>query len=296
MPSSYQGETILKGDWVIKFFLLIGLLVTGLFIVLPLLHAIQLSFYHMESFVSEPQWIGLKNYADALNDPVFWRDLLNGVIYAVLSIFFQVLLGIGIAVVLSKSFKGKQLVRGISILPYLLPTAIVSLTFLWMMDGSLGIITLGLAKIGIYNVPWFETPFTAMATVIFMSVWLWTPFVTTCFLAGLQSVPKELYDAAKVDGLGAWRTFWQVTIPVLKPILTIIVLLRGIWMFNKFDVIWLLTMGGPLGATEHLPILAYKKSFSMFDVGGGAAVATLSLLILITVVFIYFKLLPFEEK
>ena len=296
MSPSHQGETILKSDWIIKFFLIIGLFVTGLFIVLPLLHAIQLSFYHMESFVSKPEWIGLKNYTDALNDPVFWRDLLNGVIYAGFSIFFQVSLGVGIAVVLSKSFKGKQLVRGISILPYLLPTAIVSLTFLWMMDGSLGIITLGLAKIGIYNVPWFETPFTAMATIIFMSVWLWTPFVTTCFLAGLQSVPKELYDAAKVDGLGAWRTFWQVTIPVLKPILTIIVLLRGIWMFNKFDVIWLLTMGGPLGATEHLPILAYKKSFSMFDVGGGAAVATISLLILTAVVFTFFKLFPFEEK
>ena len=296
MPSSHQGETILKSDWIIKCFLIIGLFVTGLFIVLPLLHAIQLSFYHMESFVSKPEWVGLQNYTEALMDPVFWRDLLNGVIYAGFSIFFQVSFGIGIAVVLSKSFKGKQLVRGISILPYLLPTAIVSLTFLWMMDGSLGIITLGLAKIGIYNVPWFETPFTAMATVIFMSVWLWTPFVTTCFLAGLQSVPKELYDAAKVDGLGAWRTFWQVTIPVLKPILTVIVLLRGIWMFNKFDVIWLLTMGGPVGATEHLPILAYKKSFSMFDVGGGAAVATISLLILTAVVFTFFKLFPFEEQ
>jgi multiple sugar transport system permease protein len=250
----------------------------------------------LESFVSKPEWIGLKNYGETIADPEFWNALLNGCIYAGVSILFQISLGIAIALILSKTFKGYQLVRGISVLPYLLPTAIVTLTFLWMMDGVLGIITLGLAKIGIRNVSWFETPFTAMATVIFVSVWVWTPFVTMCFLAGLKTVPKDLYDAAKVDGLSAWRTFWQVTIPVLKPILTIVVLLRAIWMFNKFDVIWLLTKGGPVGATEHLPILAYRKAFSLFDVGGGAAVATISFLILSAVVFIYFKLFPLEEK
>lgn len=286
----------MKSDWVINGFLVIGLLVTALCIVFPLLHAIQLSFFHLESFVSEPKWIGLQNYSETLADPVFWRALLHGCIYAGFSIFFQVSLGIAIALVLSKSFKGQQIVRGLSLLPYLLPTVIVTLTFLWMMDGSLGIITIGLAKIGIRDVPWFETPFTAMAMVIFVSVWLWTPFVTTCFLAALQTVPKALYDAAKVDGLGPWRTFWQVTIPVLKPILTIIVLLRAIWMFNKFEVVWLLTSGGPVGATEHLPILAYRKAFLMFNVGGGAAVATISFTILSIAVFIYFKLNPIEEK
>jgi multiple sugar transport system permease protein len=286
----------LKGDWIIKFFLLIGLLVTSLFILLPVLHSIQLSFFKLESFISKPEWVGLKNYGETLKDPVFWRDLLHGCIYAGMSIFFQLLFGIAIALVLKQSFVGKQFVRGISLLPYLIPTAVVALTFLWMVNGTYGIINIGLAKIGIYDVRWLETPVTATVTCILVSVWLWTPFVTTCFLAGLQTVPMELYDAAKVDGLGPWRTFWQVTIPVLKPILTIIVLLRAIWMFNKFDIIWLLTKGGPVGATEHLPILAYQKAFSFFDVGGGAAVATISFLILSIVVFIYFRLFPLEEN
>jgi multiple sugar transport system permease protein len=120
--------------------------------------------------------------------------------------------------------------------------------------------------------------------------------VTICVLAGLQTIPPALYEAAKVDGAGPVARFLHVTLPQLKPVLTVVVLLRAVWMFNKFDIIWLLTRGGPLGATEHLPILAYKRAFSLFDVGGGAAVATVSFLVLMTVVTIYIRLFPLEEK
>jgi multiple sugar transport system permease protein len=133
-------------------------------------------------------------------------------------------------------------------------------------------------------------------SVVLASVWLWTPFVTICVLAGLQTIPPALYEAARVDGAGPMARFVHVTLPQLKPVLTVVVLLRAVWMFNKFDIIWLLTRGGPLGATEHLPILAYRKAFSLFDVGGGAAVATVSFLILMTVVTIYIRLFPLEER
>lgn len=122
-----------------------------------------------------------------------------------------------------------------------------------------------------------------------------TPFVTTCFLAALQTIPVDLLDAAKVDGTSAWQNFIYITLPILKPILVIIILLRGIWMFNKFDVIWLLTKGGPLGATEHLPILTYQKVFQTYDIGGGTAVATISFLFLVIVVSIYLKVLVTED-
>ncbi|CEJ13737.1 carbohydrate ABC transporter permease [Phreatobacter sp. AB_2022a] len=277
-------------------FLGVGMAVTLALIVAPVVYAVSLSFYRLDSFVGTPQWVGLGNYIAVLSLPEFWSALTNGLIYSFGSIVLQLVLGIGFALVLNEVFPGRNFVRGLSILPYLLPTVVVVLTFKWMVDGSIGIITAGIAALGLPPVNWFESPGAAMTSVIFVSVWMWTPFVTTCFLAALQTVPASLYEAARVDGTTAVQRFFHITLPMLKPILTVVVLLRAIWMFNKFDVIWLLTRGGPVGATEHLAILSYRHAFSLFDIGGGAAIATISFLILSVVVFIYFRLFPLETE
>lgn len=277
-------------------FLGVGMAVTLALIVAPVVYAISLSFYRLDSFVGTPQWVGLGNYIAVLSLPEFWSALVNGLIYSFGSIVLQLVLGIGFALVLNEVFPGRNFVRGLSILPYLLPTVVVVLTFKWMVDGSIGIITAGIAALGLPPVNWFESPGAAMTSVIFVSVWMWTPFVTTCFLAALQTVPASLYEAARVDGTTAVQRFFHITLPMLKPILTVVVLLRAIWMFNKFDVIWLLTRGGPVGATEHLAILSYRHAFSLFDIGGGAAIATISFLILSAVVFVYFRLFPLETE
>ena len=230
-------------------FLGVGMAVTLALIVAPVVYAISLSFYRLDSFVGTPQWVGLGNYIAVLSLPEFWSALINGLIYSFGSIVLQLVLGIGFALVLNEVFPGRNFVRGLSILPYLLPTVVVVLTFKWMVDGSIGIITAGIAALGLPPVNWFESPGAAMTSVIFVSVWMWTPFVTTCFLAALQTVPASLYEAARVDGTTAVQRFFHITLPMLKPILTVVVLLRAIWMFNKFDVIWLLTKGGPVGST-----------------------------------------------
>jgi multiple sugar transport system permease protein len=276
-------------------FLAPGVLVTFFFIVVPLMMAIRLSFFHMESFVSTEKFVGLANYVRIFHEPSFWNALKNGFIYCLFSIALQVSLGIGFALVLNESFKGKSFVRGLTLLPYILPTVVVALTWQWMLDGSIGVITHAVNKVGFGKVNWLETPSLAMLTVILVSVWTWTPFVTTCFLAALQTIPIDLVDAARVDGTAAWQRFIYITLPILKPILVIIILLRGIWMFNKFDVIWIMTKGGPLGATEHLPILTYQKTFQIYDIGGGTAVATISFLILFVIVIIYLRVFPIED-
>ncbi|UOK71878.1 carbohydrate ABC transporter permease [Ancylobacter polymorphus] len=284
----------MSGKSTIYAFLGVGLLTTLCFVVMPVMFSVSLSFYRMESFVGAPEWVGLYNYTSVLSDFEFWRALASGSIYALLSIVLQLVLGIGLALILNQSFPGRGLVRGVSILPYLLPTVIVVLTFKWMVDGSVGVITNLLEAFGLPEVRWFETPHAAMMSNVLVSVWMWTPFVTTCFLAGLQTVPDSLYEAARVDGTNAWQRFIHVTLPMLKPILTVVILLRGIWMFNKFDVIWLMTKGGPLGSTENLAVLSYRRAFTQFDVGGGAAVATLSFLILSLAIFLYFRAFPLE--
>lgn len=281
--------------WLLPGFLTVGVIATMTLIVGPALYAVSLSFYDLPSLTSDPVWVGLSKYQDLLAGSEFWRALWNGFVYAGLSIVLQVVLGIGFALLLNQRFRGRAFLRGIAFLPYLLPTVIAVLTFKWMVDGSLGIVTILMEEWGLPPIYWFESETASMMSVILISVWLWTPFVTTTFLAGLQTVPSQLYEAARVDGAGPIRQFFHITLPSLRPILTVIILLRGVWMFNKFDVIWLTTGGGPLGATEHLPVLSYRQAFALYDIGSGAAVATLSFVVLMIAVTLYFRLFPMEE-
>ncbi|MDO8300683.1 carbohydrate ABC transporter permease [Lacisediminimonas sp.] len=273
-----------------------SVLVTLLLILFPVLHAIQLSFYQSESFVSARTWVGLANYSRVLNEPAFWRAFGVGVTFGVLTIVFQVVLGIACALLLDQPFFGRPVIRGLAILPYLLPTVVVAVAFQWLLDGSLGLFTIWAEQLGFGRPAWFENPTMAMMIVVVASVWTWTPFVTISFLAALQTIPKSLYEAARVDGAGPVRRFWHVTIPMLVPMLMVIVLLRSIWMFNKFDIIWLMTKGGPLSATEHLPVMAYRRAFMQYDVGGGAAIATLSFAVLSVLILVYFYFYPLDGK
>ncbi len=280
--------------WLLPGFLAVGVVATLVLIVGPALYAVSLSFYEIPSLTADPVWAGFANYAEVLGSGEFWSALWNGIVYAGLAIILQVVLGIGFALLLNQPFFGRALLRGIAFLPYLLPTVIAVLVFKWMVDGSLGIVTITMDDLGLPPIYWFETETASMVSVILISVWLWTPFVTTTFLAGLQTVPTQLYEAARVDGAGPVRRFFHVTLPSLRPILTVIILLRGVWMFNKFDVIWLTTGGGPLGATEHLPVLSYRMAFKLYDIGSGAAVATLSFFVLMIAVTVYFRVFPIE--
>ena len=284
------------GDRTIYGLFFLGLALTAAVVIYPALYAIELSFQKAESFISTPEWVGFANYARVLADPDFWNALQRGVVFAGSAIFLQVILGIGFAMLLDAAVPFRRLMRGIAILPYLLPTLIVALIAKWMLNDPIGIITAMAGGLGFGTVDWFGSPARAMAIVIAVSVWIWTPFVTVAFLAGLQSVPETLHEAARVDGASAWQRFWHITLPQLRPVLTVVVLLRAIWMFNKFDIIWLMTGGGPLQATEHLPILAYRKAFQSYDVGMGATVSTISFLILTAAVLVYFRLFPLDTR
>ncbi|MEQ8655583.1 MAG: sugar ABC transporter permease [Kiloniellales bacterium] len=285
-----RGERVLYTIFAVAF----GL--TALLILYPAYYALELSFQDLDSFISEPEWVGFQNYAAVLDQPEFWAALGRGFIFAGITIVLQIVLGIGFATLLDAAIPGKPLVRGLTVLPYLLPTIIVALTFQWMLDSQVGVFTQGVRLFGYEYIPWGESSFAAMTVVILLSVWIWTPFVTLAALAGLQSVPGELYEAARVDGANAWQRFWHITIPQLRPVLTVVLLLRAIWMFNKFDIIWLTTRGGPLQGTEHLPVLAYRKTFELYEVGEGAAVSAISFVILSVFVLIYFYFFPIDEK
>ncbi len=286
----------MRGERVLYSIFSVAIALTALLILYPAYHALELSFQDLDSFISKPVWIGFGNYADVLAMPEFWNALGRGLVFSGTTIALQIVLGIGFAMLLDTAIPAKPLVRGITVLPYLLPTIIVALTFQWMLDSTVGVFTQFVRLFGYSYIPWGESGTVAMTVVIVLSVWIWTPFVTLAFLAGLQAVPGELYEAARVDGASAWQRFWHITMPQLRPVLTVVLLLRAIWMFNKFDIIWLTTRGGPLQATEHLPILAYRKTFEMYEVGQGAAVSAISFVILSVLILFYFYFFPLDEK
>lgn len=286
----------MPGDRVLYALFLFAIALTGVLILYPAYHALELSFHRLESFISTPEWVGLDNYATVLQMGDFWWALLRGIVFAGSAIVLQIVLGIGFALLLDSRIPGKALFRGVAVLPYLLPTVVVALTFQWMLDGSVGILTEVARALGFDYIPWGEDPTVAMVTVVVISVWIWTPFVTLACLAGLQSIPEELYEAARVDGASPWQQFWHVTLPQLRPVLLVVLLLRAIWMFNKFDIVWLMTKGGPQQATEHLPILAYRQAFDAYDVGVGATVSAISFLLLSASILVYFRFFPLDEK
>ena len=277
-------------------FLTPGVLLALGAIFIPVLYAIQLSFYHAESFIDTPRFVGLANYVRIFADARYWEAFGHGLLYAVTTVVLQVVIGIAIALLLHQEFRGRAWLRSAALSPYILPTVVVVYIWTWLLNMNHGLINAFLDSTGLGAIGWFESPMAAWCTIIFVSVWHWTPFVIITFLAALQTISDDLYDAAAVDGSNAWQRFVYVTLPVLRPVLLVIVMLRTIFMFNKFDIVWLLTHGGPLTSTEHLPILMYQKTFHMFDIGGGTAIAVSSFIFLTLLIWLYFRLFPVEEN
>ena len=276
-------------------FLTPGILLAIGAIFIPVIYAIQLSFYHAESFIDPPKFVGLANYLRIFTSTRYWEAFVHGLFYGVTTVFLQVVIGIAIALLLHQEFRGRNWLRSAALAPYILPSVVVVYIWKWILNVNHGMVNALLAKIGLGPVAWFASPVAAWFSIIFVSVWYWTPFVTITFLAALQTISDDLYDAAAVDGTNAWQRFIYVTLPVLKPVLVVIIMLRTIFMFNKFDIVWLLTGGGPLTTTEHLPMLMYLRTFDMFDLGGGTAIATSSFLFLTLLIWLYFRLFPLEE-
>jgi multiple sugar transport system permease protein len=264
------------------------LLIIGL-IVYPFVYTIALSLQRRQLFAREGTFIGFDNYAALLGGSAFWRSLANGVVFSCGSLALQVLLGVGLALLLNKPFVGRNVFRGALLFPYIIPTIVSIVAIRWMLNDLYGIVNYWLQAIGLISqpIPWLGNPDLAMASLIAINAWMFYPFVMLCVLARLQSIPEELYEAARIDGAGALAQFWYVTLPQLRGTLAVVILVRTLWMFNKFDTVWLTTQGGPFGTTQTLPVLAYIEAFNLYEIGRGAAVGILMSVALLIVFLIY---------
>lgn len=258
---------------------------------LPILYALTLGFYRKSAFNPDVKWAGLDNFVWILGQPDLWAALGRSVIFTVGSVGFQVLFGLFFGLLLNEVVRGRTVLRSLVILPYLLPTIVIGLVFRWIFNPDFGIMNQMLLSWGLVDRPinFFGGLDTAMASIIMATSWQYGSFAVLLVLARLQSINPRLYEAARTCGAGTWRTFLDVTLPNLRTTLILIALLRGIWMFNKFDLIWIITQGGPLQATETLPIYIYKIAFRDFDFGRAAAGCLLMFVLLLVVSGIYFR-------
>jgi multiple sugar transport system permease protein len=274
-----------------------ALLLLGCLTIYPVAYGIWISFFNKHSLFPRQQFVGLGNYLYLLHDPDFWASLWNGTVYAVVTIVLQVALGVATALVLHESFRGRNLVRGLVLFPYMIPTVVAVILWKWLLNNQFGLINYVLVELGLIGQPisWMGRNYI-MVSLIFISVWQFFPFVVLAVLARLQTIPEELYDAAKVDGASALRRFVHVTLPQLRNVLFVIVLLRSIWMFTKFDTVWLITQGG--GAEKYirtLPVYAYLRTFNFYQAGMGAAIAVVMFLILVAATVVYFNVYRRDE-
>jgi multiple sugar transport system permease protein len=274
-----------------------ALVLIGALVFYPVGYAIWLSLFDKHSFFPTERWVGLGNYLRIAHDPEFWDSLWKGTLYAAGTTAAQLGLGVAAALVLHEAFRGRNVVRAIVLFPYMIPTIVAVIVWKWLLNEIYGLIDWTLLRAGLINQPIVWLGDWIMVSLVVMSVWQFTPFVIVSVLARLQTVPLELYEAAKVDGASRWARFRHVTLPQLRAVLFVVILLRSIWMFTKFDTVWLWGEGAGAGREiRTLPIYAYMRTFTYYQAGFGAALAVIMFLVLMAATLAYFRLFWREEE
>ena len=274
-----------------------SLCLLGGLVVFPVLYNVWLSLFDKHAFMPVQAFVGLRHYRYFASDPEFWSSFYYGCVYAGATMVLQLGVGVPAALLLNESFRGRNVLRGFVLFPYMIPTIVAVILWKWLLNDSYGLVNHLLMSAGLVRAPvaWLG-PDYIMASLIVTSVWQFFPFVVVTYLARLQTIPPELYEAATVDGASAWRRFVHVTLPQTASVLFVIVLLRSIWMFTKFDTVWLLAGdGGVSRYIRTLPVYAYSRSFTYLQAGMGASLAVIMFAMLLVATAVYFRMFRTEE-
>ena len=252
-------------------FILPALIGFGLFYLYPAIRGLTISFTDW-NMLREPSFVGIENYKQLFQDEKFWSALWITFKYVLLNIPIQTILGILLAVAMDRVVKS-TVIRGLMILPYLLSNVLVALVFLWLLDPSLGIVNAGLQALGLPKQDFFASTDQALPTVAFVNIWRHAGFTALLFYAGLQSIPRSVYEAAKIDGASEGQMFWRITLPLLRPVTVFVVVTSIIGSFQIFDTVAVATGGGPADATKVLVFYIYENAFAFFKMGYATAMS-----------------------
>jgi multiple sugar transport system permease protein len=264
--------------------ILLPALVMFLFEIVPIIHGIVISFSSFTIWNPEGGFAGFKNYVRVLTNPLFYRYALpNTFMFLGIAVSLEVACGLGVAILINRPFPGARVIKTLLILPLLVAPVVAGLMFYWMFHAEFGLVNQLLAAVGLPGVLWFNRPVTAFAVIILADVWTWTPWFILIIYAGLQSLPPEPFEAARIDGAGPWSTFRLITLPLLYPVLSIVVLIRSFDAFRVFDIVWTMTGGGPGNATETFGTFVYRIGYLTVNWSEGAAAAMVGAVMIMAV-------------
>ncbi|MFH8737750.1 carbohydrate ABC transporter permease [Streptomyces sp. NPDC017964] len=264
---------------------LLGFLV---FLLWPTLRGIYLSFTRF-NLLTPAEWVGLDNYVRMVNDPIFWGSLKVTVEYVIINIGVQTVAALAIAVLMQRLTKS-ALLRGIVLTPYLVSNVVAGIVWLWMLDTQLGIGNRVIGAFGFDHIPFLTDETWAIPTIALINVWRHVGYTALLLFAGLQAIPSDVYEAAKVDGASEWRMFWRVTLPLLRPVLAVVLIMTVIGSFQVFDSVAVTTGGGPANATNVLQLYIYGSAFGRFQFGYASAMSVALLVVLSVITVIQYRL------
>ncbi|MFQ1023280.1 carbohydrate ABC transporter permease [Avibacterium paragallinarum] len=279
-------------------FVLPAMIVVSVLFVYPFLSSIFYSFTNKNLIMSNWKFVGFDNYIAVINDPNFWLAFSHSILWTLFSLVGQVLVGFALAMALHRIRHLQWLYKILLIIPWAFPTIVIAFSWQWILNGVYGYLPNILVQLNLMEIaPHFLSDSTwAFVSLVFINVWFGAPLIMVNVLSALQTVPQEQYEAAKIDGANAWQVFRHITLPHIKVVIGLLVVLRTVWVFNNFDIIYLITGGGPANSTMTLPIYAYNMGWGTKMLGRSSAVTVLLFLFLLLVCFIYFKVISRWEK
>ncbi|MGH7417913.1 MAG: carbohydrate ABC transporter permease, partial [Candidatus Rokuibacteriota bacterium] len=275
VSQSFRSRLLDDRSFLGLLFMLPAALLLLLFLTYPLGLGVWLGF--TDAQVGRPgQWIGIENYAYVVTDGVFRLSVWNTFLYTLIASAIKFALGLWLALLLDEHIPFKAFVRAIVLLPFIVPTVLSAIAFWWIYDAQFSIISWTLSKLGLIDgyIDFLGEPVLARGSVIAANVWRGVPFIAICLLAGLQTISPSLYEAAAIDGAGPWQKFWHVTLPMLSPIIAVVMTFSVLFTFTDFQLIWVLTRGGPINATHLMATLSFQRAIPGGALGEGAAIAT----------------------
>jgi len=267
-----------------------ALTVLTTFVFFPVVYVVFLSFLDWDLISPDKQFVGLDNYVDLAQSEEFRAVLLRTVVYSAATAAITLPLALLLAVFLNQKFRGRNIYRTILSSPFAVPLVGSAVIWLWLYDPSYGLINYLLSLVGVQGPTWLESSSTALLSVIIVSVWHYVGYYALLFLVGLQDIPAELYEAARIDGAGRWSEFWNITLPLLSPTVLFASTVSVIQSFQVFDQVYVLTNGGPANSTTTLIFYLYEQGFRFFHIGTAAAVSVFLLLSLITFTILHLRL------
>ncbi len=279
-------------------FVLPAMIVVSALFVYPFFSSIFYSFTNKNLVMPNYSFVGFDNYRAVLIDPNFWWAFLNSLKWTVLSLVGQVLMGFALAMALHRIRHLQWLYKILLIVPWAFPTIVIAFSWQWILNGVYGYLPNMIVKLGLMDIaPSFLSDSNwAFVSLVFINIWFGAPLIMVNVLSALQTVPSEQYEAARIDGANAWQVFRHITLPHIKVVIGLLVVLRTVWVFNNFDIIYLITGGGPANSTMTLPIYAYNMGWGTKLLGRSSAVTVLLFIFLLLICFIYFKVISRWEK